>query len=396
MKILLSTPFDFAYPGGVNAHVDSLDRELQRTGHTTRILSPGAPDGTIDDDGHVCRIGHAIPIPANGSTARLTLSPYLSKYVQRFLEQEQFDVIHLNDPLTSTLHLTVLAYSTTTNVGTFHASNSSYLGYNLVYRFGRPVFAWFSSRIDYRIAVSPTAREFISHYFPGTYHLIPNGIDFDRYGPHVEPCPAVQSDQPTVLFVGRFDEPRKGFRYLLEAMVRVQQDMPNTRLLVVGPGDIPCIQRQCYRLNLKNVHFTGEIPSEALPSYYAAGDVFCAPSTGRESFGIVLLEAMAAGKPVIAGNIDGYRSVVRDGTEALLVKPCDARVLSNAILSVLREPALAQRLAIAGRERARLCSWPIIAQRVVECYQQARQSVGDDQQPSLAASSSLFSSTRRP
>jgi phosphatidyl-myo-inositol alpha-mannosyltransferase len=385
MKILLSTPFDFSYPGGVNAHVDNLDRTLQQLGHSTRILSPGSRSGRIEDDGHVCRIGQAIPVPANGSTARVALSPFLGDDVRGFLEREQFDVIHLNDPLTSTLHLTVLANSRTTNVGTFHASNSSYLGFNLLYRLGQPYFAWFSRRLDYRIAVSPIARDFISHYFPEKYQLIPNGIDFDQFGPHVASDPTVNSDKPTVLFVGRFDEPRKGFRYLLEAMTSVQAEIPDARLLVVGPGDACALKRQIQKLGLRNVQFTGEVPNEALPGLYAACDVFCAPSTGRESFGIILLEAMAAGKPVIASSIDGYRSVTQDGQSAMLVEPRKPGLLSNAILRVLREPTLARRLGQAGRERARLCSWPIIAKRVVECYESVRQPV-DDEQPALAAS----------
>jgi phosphatidyl-myo-inositol alpha-mannosyltransferase len=383
MKILLSTPFDFAYPGGVNAHVENLDRELQRIGHTTRILSPGARDGTIDYDGHICRIGHAIPISANGSTARLTLSPFLTDKVQQFLNYEQFDIIHLNDPLTSTLHLTVLAESQCTNVGTFHSSNSSYLGYNLLLRLGRPVFARFSSRIHYRIAVSPPARDFINHYFPAEYKLIPNGIDFEHYGPHVDPHPAFHTTQPTVLFVGRFDEPRKGFRYLLEAMRYVQQFQPEVRLLVVGPGNARNFERQIERLGLRNVHFTGEVSGDVLPSLYAACDIFCAPSTGRESFGIILLEAMASGKPVVASNIDGYRSVTNDGEAALLAEPCDPVGLSSAILSVLRDRGLAHRLGVAGRNRARHCSWPRVTQRVVECYEQARQQVRTTQ-PTLA------------
>jgi phosphatidyl-myo-inositol alpha-mannosyltransferase len=394
MKVLLSTPFDFSYPGGVNAHVANLDRELRRLGHSTRILSPGAPDGKIDDDGHVCRIGQAIPIPANGSLARLALSPFLSQYVRPFLEREQFDIIHLNDPLTSTLHLTVLANSETSNVGTFHASNSSYLGYNLLYRLGKPIFGRFSRQIHYRIAVSPPARDFISYYFPGDYRLIPNGIDFDEYGPHVKPNPEIFAEEPTVLFVGRFDEPRKGFKYLLRAMKQVQEQIPNARLIVVGPGKAASYQNFIARIGLKNVHFVGEVSGEELPSYYAACDVFCAPSTGRESFGIILLEAMASGKPVVATRIDGYRSVTNDGEAALLARPCDSVDLGSAILSVLRDPCLAHQLGIAGRELARYCSWSRIAQRVVECYEQARQQVSMEKPP--LATSSLFSSTRRP
>jgi phosphatidyl-myo-inositol alpha-mannosyltransferase len=395
MKILLSTPFDFSYPGGVNAHIHNLARELQRLGHATRILSPGAPDGTISDDGHVCRIGRAYSIRANGSLARLALSPFLGDLVADFLEQERFDVIHMHDPLTSTLHLTVLAKKRIPVVGTFHATNTSYLGYNLLYRIGKPAFSWFSQRIDYRIAVSPPARDFISYYFAGDYHLIPNGIDFDRFGPHVCPVPDLNSDHPTVLFVGRFEEPRKGFRYLLDAMARIQDVIPESRLLVVGPGNERAFSKQIARRRLRNVHFLGEVSADELPGLYASCDLFCAPSTGRESFGIVLLEAMASAKPVVASSIDGYRSVTRNGEDALLVEPCNPSVLASAILTVLQDRELAGQLSQAARERARICSWNRITQHIVECYEHARTSVGEEQPP-LAQSSSLFSSTRRP
>lgn len=394
MKVLLSTPFDMTCPGGVNAHVLHLDRELQRLGHTTRVLSPGARQNEVEDDGHFFRIGTAIPIPANGSTARVTLSPFLTEQVQAILDREKFDIVHLHDPLTSTLHLTVLANSSAVNVGTFHASNSSYFGYNLVYRLGKPVFSWFFERLDYRIAVSPVARDFIAHYFRAPYDLIPNGIDYDTFGPNAGPDPIYTSDQPTVLFVGRFDESRKGFRYLLEAMGYVQQSVPQARLLVVGPGDPSYYQNMIRRHQVRNVVFTGEIPKESLPHMYAAADVFCAPSTGRESFGIVLLEAMASGKPVVATDIDGYRLVARDNREALLVEPADAEKLGRAITRVLRDPDLAGRLGDAGRTRAALYSWPRIARRVVECYEWA----GDRAErpyPELTASP-LSGSSRRP
>jgi phosphatidyl-myo-inositol alpha-mannosyltransferase len=395
MKILLSTPFDICYPGGVNAQVINLDNHLRSLGHETRILSPGAPDGKISDDGHICRIGRSYPVPANGSLARLALSPRLSKYVRSFLDREAFDVLHLNDPLTSTLHLAVLSCSRTVNVGTFHSSNTSRLGFNLLYRLGRPLFAMFDRNIHQRIAVSPTARDFIASYFPGDYRLIPNGIEFDSFGPHVEPDPRFHEERPTVLFVGRYNEPRKGFRYLLKAMRKVQEQLPNARLLVVGPGNSATFQHQIASLEPGSVVFAGEVDAGELPALYASADVFCAPSTGRESFGIVLLEAMAAGKPVIASDIPGYRSVIETGNEACLVQPANAEMLQDAILSVLRNPSLAARLGEAGRERARACSWRTITERVVECYERARTSAKDGQ-PSLTPSASLFSDSRRP
>lgn len=394
MKILLSTPFDFDCPGGVNAHVYHLDRELQRMGHVTRILSPGTSNGEVEDDGHYCRIGKAIPVRANGSTARVTLSPFLNDAVQAFLERERFDVIHLHDPLMPMLNLAVLANSTTINIGTFHGSSSSAFGFHSWYWLGKPIFSRFFNRVHYRIAVSAVAHEFTNYYFPAAYDLIPNGIDYDSYGPDIEPDPMYRSDQPTVLFVGRFDESRKGFRYLLEAMGHVQQAIPDARLLVVGPGDPSWYQNMIRRYRIRNVIFTGEIPKEDLPHMYAAADVFCAPSTGKESFGIVLLEAMASGKPVIATDLRAYRLVARHNREALLVNPANSENLGRAIRNVLQDSELSTRLGQAGRERAALYSWPTIARRVVECYEWAARR-NEQVRPPLTALP-LASSTRRP
>ncbi|MDI3339381.1 MAG: glycosyltransferase family 4 protein [Sphaerobacter sp.] len=367
MKILLVSPFDFSYPGGVNEHILHLDREFQAAGHQTRILAPRSDAEGEEDDGHFYKLGMAVPVPSNGSTARITLSPLISGKVKEFLQAEQFDIIHLHEPLAPTLPLMVLLHSKSVNVGTFHAARSS----NLAYLYGKPLLSFFHGKLHARIAVSPSAREFVSQYFPADYQVIPNGIDIQQFGPNVPPLPDAGASGPTVLFVGRYNESRKGLKYLLRAIALVRQEFPTVRLLVVGPGAPWRFERLLERYELDNVTFVGAVSKQELPSYYASADVFCAPSTGRESFGIVLLEAMASGKPVVATRIDGYTAVVRHGVEGLLVEPKNPEALAMALVHVLADRELAARLGAAGRRRAEEHSWSVIARRVLDVYEQA-------------------------
>ena len=367
MKILLVSPFDFSHPGGVNEHIIHLDQAFRSRGHDTRVLTPRSDDEEEADDGHFYRLGATVPVPSNGSTARITLSPFLSKKVKQFLTREQFDIIHLHEPFAPTLPMMVLAHSTAVNVGTFHAARTTYWGYLS----GKPLLTFFNDRLDARIAVSRPAMKMVSQYFPASYEIIPNGIDTDQFRPDIAPIEALRDGRPNVLFVGRFNESRKGLKYLLRAFALVRQEFPEARLIVVGPGTPSRFERDIERCGPGAVEFVGAVPKQRLPAYYAAADVFCAPSTGRESFGIVLLEAMAAGKPVIASDIQGYTDVVRHDVDGLLVERKSPEALAMAIVHVLADRDLRDRLGQAGRLRALEYSWPVVAGRVLDTYQRA-------------------------
>jgi phosphatidylinositol alpha-mannosyltransferase len=226
------------------------------------------------------------------------------------------------------------------------------------------------SRLDARIAVSEPARDFVSQYFHGPYDIVPNGIDMRRFR-DVEPFPWAHDSIPRILFVGRYTEPRKGFKYLLRAMPLIQQQFPDVRLVVVGRGNPDKFEGIIERYSIRNVDFIGQATPENLPRYYASCDLFTAPSISGESFGIVLLEAMAAGRPVVAGNIAGYRSVMTHGDEGLLVPPRDAQALALAIVRLLADRPLRDRLSHAGRATASLYDWPEIASRVLAIYARA-------------------------
>jgi phosphatidylinositol alpha-mannosyltransferase len=228
------------------------------------------------------------------------------------------------------------------------------------------------SRLDARIAVSEPARDFVRAYFDGNYQIVPNGIDTNRFGETVDPFVWARDGAPRVLFVGRFDERRKGFAYLLRAWPQVRRAIPRARLLVVGSGRPERFTRLVERAGAESIDFVGLVSAEDLPRYYASCDVFCAPSVERESFGIILLEAMASRKPVVASAIPGYAGVLTDEREGLLVPPRSPTALAAALVRTLGDRSLAERLGRAGRTTALTYAWPRIAATVLEVYERAK------------------------
>jgi phosphatidylinositol alpha-mannosyltransferase len=211
----------------------------------------------------------------------------------------------------------------------------------------------------------------VSQYFQGPYDIIPNGIDVARFQ-DVEPFPWFNDGIPRILFVGRYNEPRKGFKYLLRAMPLVQQQFPGARLVVVGRGDPEKFAGLMERYDVRGIDFVGQASAGDLPRYYASCDVFCAPSTSGESFGIVLLEAMAAGAPVVAGDIPGYRSVIRPGVDGVLAPPKNAQALALALVRMMADTDLRRSLVAAGRQTAQQYDWTEIARRVLQVYERAQ------------------------
>ncbi|MGE5618033.1 MAG: glycosyltransferase family 4 protein [Sphingomonadaceae bacterium] len=367
MKIALVSPYDYPYPGGVTEHIVHLAAEFRARGHEVHIIAPQSEPMRAQVGEIVHPVGSVVPVPANGSVARISLSLRLSRQVKEILEAEQFDVIHLHEPLLPALPITVLRHSHSVNVGTFHAFAQS----NYAYFYGKPILRYFVRRLHGRIAVSPPARDFVADYFPGEYEIIPNGIDFDKFAVPAEPLPAFREGGPNILFVGRLEK-RKGLKYLLRAMSGVWSHFPEARLIVVGSG--PLLEDYKHLVEshrLQNVVFTGFVSSEDLPRYYRSCDVFCAPSTGQESFGIVLLEAMASGKPLVASDIPGYRFVVNHGVEGLLVPPKDEQALALSLVRLLSDGELRARMGQAGLKRAEEFSWDKVAGRVLAFYEKA-------------------------
>lgn len=261
----------------------------------------------------------------------------------------------------------VLLNSKSVNVATFHAARAS----NPWYTAFKPYFSLILGRLDGRIAVSEPARELVGQYFEGPYSIIPNGIDVERYHDGVVPFPWAHDGTPRILFVGRFNESRKGFKYLLRALPLVRQQFPTARLLVVGPGEPAKFDGMMERYHIQGVDFVGQASADDLPRYYASCDVFCSPAIKGESFGMVLLEAMATSKPVVATNIPGYQSVLTHEREGILVEPKDSAALAIGLVRILADRDLRTRLAGVGQQTATKYTWPHVAARVLDVYEQA-------------------------
>ena len=365
-KIALVSPYDLVHPGGVAEHIVHLRAEFEQLGHRVTLIAPRARKGGLEAGDGFYGIGRVIPIPGNGSTARVTFDVTLYAAVKAMMQRERFDVVHVHEPLMPALPYMVLLNSNAVNVGTFHAFRVS----NPWYTAFKPYMSFVLSRLDARIAVSEPALEFVSQYFDGPYDIIPNGIDVARFR-GAAPLPRLRGDAPRILFLGRFNEPRKGFKYLLRAMPLVHQHFPEARLIVVGAGKPERYQKLIDQHGIRNIEFVGMVPRDELPRYYASCDIFCAPSIARESFGIVLLEAMAAGKPVVASDIPGYASVMSNRREGLLVPPKEPHSLALALVRLLADPAMRRELAANGERTAERYAWSQVAAAVLAIYERA-------------------------
>jgi len=367
MKIALVSPYDFAYPGGVANHISSLEHQFTKMGHEVKVIAPASK--VVPDFGdRFIPIGKPRPIPVSGSIARITISLRLASRIKAVLAEENFDIIHLHEPFMPMLCTAVLRFSNTTNVGTFHACQAR-VGYN----WGKPISTIMLKRrarkLHGKIAVAKPAMEYASKYVPGYYNIIPNGVDLERFSPNVLPIEEFCDGKLNILFVGRL-ESRKGLNYLLKAYKRVKQEIPNSRLIIIGPGTRlrHKYEKEVKRNDLRDVVFVGYVDQGELPRYYKTADIFCSPATGRESFGIVLLEAMAIGKPIVASNIEGYASVMTHGAEGLLVPPKDKEGLAQALITLMTDESLRQQMGARGRLKALGYSWEHIAQRVLNYY----------------------------
>ncbi len=373
MKIALVSPYDWRHPGGVNSHLRVLARELRGHGHDVRVLAPAT--GPLHEAG-VISIGRPVPVAASGSVARITLNPRLGRQVREVLEAEQFDVVHVHEPLMPVLPIHVLRQSRAANpdvvnVGTFHATRD---GGNRLYSYGRRLLKRWYREIDGKIAVSPPAAQYVSRYFRGYYNIIPNGIDIEHWdNPALEPYPEFQGTT-NILYVGRAEK-RKGLGVLIRAFGVVNARNPETRLIVVGPDSRARrrFEESVRNTGRRNITFVetgaGGIAYDDLPRYHRSADIFCSPATGHESQGYVLLEAMAAGLPVVASNIDGYASVITHGADGVLVRPKDVMALADALTEMVRNPTRRAELAVEGRKRVEEYGWPRVAQQVISYYE---------------------------
>jgi len=374
MKIALVSPYDFASPGGVVSHISCLEQQFTRMGHDVKIIAPAsAAIYTVGD--RFIRIGTPRPLPVSGSVARITISLRLYGQVERVFEREKFDICHLHEPLMPNLCTTILRQKKCPMVGTFHAS-----GGKPWYTMFSPIVKWYLDRwirkLDGRITVSQVALRYVNTYFPAEYKIIPNGVDTQHFNKDVKPIDKFMDGKINILFVGRLEK-RKGFTHLLEAYRMIKPQVPNCRLIQVGPGARyrKRYEKRARKYGLTDVHFTGYASYKDLPRYYKTADVVCFPATGRESQGIVLMEAMSVGRPIIATNIEGYNSVLTDGVEGIAVPPKDEQKLAEAILKLINDKPLREQMGERGILRAKQYDWTLIAKQLLDFYKETLENV---------------------
>ena len=358
------------YPrfGGVTEHVHHTAVELRKRGHEVLIITSHFRRGESANGNGVARIGHNLLIPFNGAFVDLAVGLRLGHQMRGLLRRWDFDVLHTHAPLVPTLPLMAVKTAHCAQVGTFHTTSGPSQLLELMKGYLTPVI----EKLDARIAVSETARAFAARYFPGDYRVIPNGVDVERFHPGVRPFDAWREpDRVNLLFVGRLD-PRKGVQLLLDAMPEVVAGSGGrARLLIVGDSYLRSRFEASVSPSVReHVRFLGHVPAADLPRWYATGDIFVSPASGNESFGIVLLEAMACGRAVVASDIPGYRSVVVPEVNGVMFPPGDRARLAQTLVALVGDPERRQALATRGRARALEFAWPRVTDRIEAVYRE--------------------------
>jgi phosphatidylinositol alpha-mannosyltransferase len=361
MRIGIVCPYSLDTPGGVQNHVRDLAQALLDRGHHVSVLAPSEDDGLPP---YVVPVGRAVPVPYNGSVARLSFGPVVAGRVRRWLREERFDVLHLHEPATPSVSLLALWAAECPVVATFHTSNVRSRAMSASAAVLRPSM----EKITARIAVSEYARDTLVHHIGGEPVVIPNGLYVDHYR-NAAPRREWRGGDGTVAFVGRLDEPRKGFALMAEAFARIARDRPGARLLVVGGGDVGRARERLPQNLRDRALFLGRASDEEKAAALRTADVYVAPNTGGESFGIVLVEGMAAGAVVLASDIPAFARVLDGGRYGALFRNEDVDDLSGQLASLLDDPGRRERLREVAREGVRRYDWATVAGQVVQVYE---------------------------
>ena len=371
MRVGLVSPYSWAVPSGVNENIASLAAQLEREGHDTWIIAPMSRDGHVSSqrplpEGGFIRVGGTMRFRSNGSKANVSPYPFMLQRMDRVLRNVRFDVLHVHEPCAPAVSAAATLRSPYPTVGTFHAA----LDRSMLYGSLSLLVQRALEHLDVKIAVSEEAARYLRERFPGPYHIIPNGVDTDAYARGRE-VPEVEG---RIVFLGRA-EPRKGLGVLLRAYELVRDRLPSATLSLAGTK-----RKEAARLG-QSIYEYGELPPgidalgwvdlERKIDEIGKATVLCAPSLEGESFGMVLVEALAAGTPVVASDLPGYRAVLGGGRYGLLVPPNDPQALADALTRVLTDPQLRRRLSMAGMVAAEQLSWRQLTRSVVTSYEEA-------------------------
>lgn len=371
MRIALVSPYSWTVPGGVNDHVINLAGQLEGRGHEPWIIAPAGSLAHPPDERRLparfISAGTALPFRSNGSKAYLNVWPLMMQRMEKILDEQEFDLIHAHEPCAPSAAAAVLAAAAVPVVGTFHAAGGSALGYRMF----SPAAARVIDQLAVRIAVSDAARSYVGGMFPGEYRVIPNGVDVGTYAP----ARSLAKTPRRLLFVGR-PEPRKGLFILLQAFAVVRERQPEATLALVGTSEAQLraaaakmVPKVAYPL--PGVTALGRLSREEKVQAMGRAELLVVPSLKGESFGIVLVEGLAAGLPVVASDIPAYRSVLLEGDVGHLVPPGDPFHLADELVALLNDAGARSRLSRKGLAAVGRYDWPVVADRVIEAYEDA-------------------------
>ena len=361
MRIGMVCPYSFDVHGGVQAHVLQLAEVMRKRGHDVSVLAPSSPHVKLPD--YVVSGGKAVPIPYNGSVARLRFGPATHRMVKKWIAAGDFDVLHLHEPNAPSLSVLALMVAEGPIVATFHTSTTK----SFALSFFQGVLRPWNEKIVGRIAVSDLARRWQIEALGSDAVQIPNGVDVDAFA-SAAPLTGYPRPGKTVLFLGRFDEPRKGMELLLGALPALVERFSDVEILVVGRGDEDDLREEAGEL-AGHLRFLGAVDDAEKASALRSADVYCAPNTGGESFGIVLVEAMAAGTAVVASNLDAFRRVLDDGEAGRLVPVEDSAALADALIAVLADDTLRARYVTAATAAVHQYDWLVVADEIMRVYE---------------------------
>jgi len=362
VRVGIVCPYSWDIPGGVQAHVRDLAEALIGLDHRVSVLAPGDEDTPLPP--YVVAAGRAVPVRYNGSVARLQFGPVSATRVRRWLRDGAFDVLHVHEPVAPSLSLLALMLARGPIVATFHTANPRSRSLSAAHNVLQP----FLEKITGRIAVSAAARQVQVEHLGGDAVEIPNGVAVSRYA-GAGPLPGYPRQGGTVGFIGRYDEPRKGMAVLLDGLARLAPARPGLRLLVAGRGDAGELRRELPPALAGRIDLLGQVSEADKARMLRSVDVYCAPNLGSESFGIILLEAMAAGTPILASDLDAFRRVLDDGHAGALFPAGDAGALARELTGLLDHSDLRAALASAGTEVVAAYDWPVVARQVLDVYE---------------------------
>jgi len=362
MRIGVVCPYSWDVPGGVQEHIRDLAEALIDLGHSVSVISPADDDAALPD--YVVPAGRAVAVPYNGSVARLSFGPLSANRVRRWIKDGNFDVLHVHEPAAPSLSLIACWVFDGPIVATVHGATTR----SRALHAAEPMLRSALEKVSGRIAVSEAARTTLVHHLGGDAVLIPNGVTISRFE-KAEPLAGWPGEGGAIGFLGRMDEPRKGLSVLLRAFDLIGSERPDLRLLIAGPGDAGEVMARVPGRLKDRVVLLGQVSEAVKVQVYHSVDVFCAPNTGGESFGIVLAEAMAAGAPIVASDLDAFRRVLRGGRAGELFTSGDPADLAAAIGRLLDDPQRRASLSAAASAAVRDYDWSKIARDVVKVYQ---------------------------